>query len=155
MKKVPLSLLSPVAKAHWAHAQFAGMTKYGAWNWRIAGVRASIYLDAIDRHRDAFLSGEELDPVDLTHHLGNIMACCGILLDALAAGKLIDDRPPSVNHRPVYELVEAGMEHLRQAYADKNPRHHTIADTEAKEAAPTAGPPLRGEVGRRIRRLQR
>jgi hypothetical protein len=30
--KIPLWLLSPFAKAHWALAQFAGMCKYGAWN---------------------------------------------------------------------------------------------------------------------------
>ena len=31
-KKVPLWLLSPIAKAQWALGQFAGLIKYGAWN---------------------------------------------------------------------------------------------------------------------------
>lgn len=128
--KVPLSLLSPVAKALWALAHFSGLVKYGAWNWRVAGVRASIYLDAIDRHRDAYLSGEELDPVDGTPHLANIMACAAILLDAKAAGKLVDDRPPSGNIRPMYAFVEDAMKTLREKYADKSPRHYTIADTQ-------------------------
>ncbi len=128
--KVPLSLLSPIAKAMWALAQFSGMVKYGAFNWRVAGVRASIYLDAIDRHRDAYLSGEELDPVDGTHHLANIMACCAILLDARAAGKLTDDRPPSVGIRETYAEVEAQMAVLREQYADKCPRHYSIEDTQ-------------------------
>jgi len=128
--KVPLSLLSPIAKAQWALAQYAGLCKYGAWNWRAIGVRAMIYLDAIDRHRDAYLSGEEFDPVDGTHHLGNIMACCAILLDAAAAGKLIDDRPPSVDIRPTYEAVQTQMAKLREKYEHMQPRHYTIADTE-------------------------
>lgn len=128
--KVPLSLLSPVAKALWAVAQAAGMLKYGAWNWRKAGVRASVYLDAMDRHRDAYLSGEELDPVDGTPHLANIMACCAILLDAKAAGKLTDDRPPSVGIRETYAFVEGRVGGLRKQYEDKNPKHYTIADTE-------------------------
>lgn len=128
--KVPLSLLSPIAKAAWALAQFCGMTKYGAWNWRKAGVRMSIYLDAIDRHRDGLLSGEWYDPVDGTAHLGNIMACCAIILDAHAAGKLIDDRPPSVDMRPMYAEVEARMPVLRRKYEHCKPRHYTIADTE-------------------------
>lgn len=126
--KVPLWLLSPVAKIHWAMAQFAGICKYGAWNWRAAGVRSSVYLSAMQRHMDAYLSGEELDPVDGTHHLGNIMACCGILLDAQAAGKLTDDRPPLVTHRPSVGDAEKLMAKLKEQYKDKAPRHWTIAD---------------------------
>ena len=134
--KVPLWLLSPIAKAHWALGQFAGLLKYGAWNWRIAGIKTSIYLSAMERHMDAYKSGERYDPVDGTHHLGNIMACCAIILDAEAAGKLTDDRPPSVSHRKAYEEVEAQMAVLSRAYADRQPIHYTIADTipvEAKE----------------------
>lgn len=129
-KKVPLWLLSPIAKAHWALGQFAGLLKYGAWNWRVAGVRSSVYLSAMQRHIDAYTSGEEHDPVDGSHHLGNIMACCAILLDAKAAGKLTDDRPPSVGLRETFAEVEAVMGRLRVQYADKAPRHYTIADTE-------------------------
>lgn len=129
-RKVPLWLLSPIAKAHWAVAQFSGLIKYGAWNWRKAGVRKSIYLSAMQRHMDAYLSGEEHDPVDGTKHLGNIMACAAILLDAEAAGKIVDDRPPSVGLREAYAEVEATMSRLREQYADKAPRHYTIEDTE-------------------------
>lgn len=129
-KKVPLWLCSPIAKAHWALAQFCGRIKYGAWNWRIAGVRSSIYLSAAQRHLDAYMSGERLDPVDGTHHLGNLMACAAILLDAEAAGKLIDDRPPSVGVRPAYAEVEATMARLREQYKEHAPRHYTIEDTE-------------------------
>lgn len=130
--KVALWLLSPIAKAAWAVAMFAGQTKYGAWNWRISGVRASVYLSAMHRHMDAYVSGEELDPIDGTPHLGNIMACCAIILDAQAAGKLNDDRPPRVSLRPMYEQVEATMKTLADKYADKKPKHYTIADTEKK-----------------------
>lgn len=128
--RIPLWLLSPIAKAHWALAQLAGMFKYGAWNWRIAGVRSSVYLSAAQRHLDAYLSGEELDPIDGTHHLGNVMACCAILLDARAAGKLTDDRPPSVSLRPAYKELETLIANLREQYADRDPRHFTIRDTE-------------------------
>lgn len=128
-KKIPLWLLSPIAKMHWAIGQFAGLLKYGAWNWRAAGVRSSVYLSAIQRHADAYASGEEFDPVDGSHHLGNIMACCAILLDAKEAGKLIDDRPPSVGLRTAYNWGEDVMERLKRQYHDKAPRHYTIADT--------------------------
>ncbi len=128
-KKVPLWLLSPVAKAKWAVCQFVGLSKYGAWNWREAGVRSSVYLSAMQRHMDAYLSGEEVDPVDGTPHLGHIMACCAILLDAEAAGKLTDDRPPSVGIREIYAETEAQMARAKENYGHMNPRHYTIADT--------------------------
>lgn len=134
-KKVALALLSPIASAHWSLAQYAGLLKYGSWNWRAAGVRSSVYLSAMKRHMDAYISGEEVDPVDGTHHLGNVMACAAILLDAQAAGKLTDDRPPSVGLRETYAFVEAGMARLKEQYADKSPRHYTIADSRAAAMA--------------------
>ena len=84
----------------------------------------------MERHIEAYKSGEEFDPVDGTHHLGNIMACAAILLDARAAGKLTDDRPPSVSHRAAIAEGEALIVKLREQYKDRAPRHFTIADTE-------------------------
>lgn len=144
--KAPLHLCSPVAKTHWAMAQFAGMAKYGAWNWRLCGVRASVYLAAMERHMDAFKSGEELDPTDGTHHLGNVMACAAIILDAAAAGMLVDDRPPRLDIRPVYTAAEGLASRLIAQYKDKSPRHATIADVIIPQApkAPTFGDPVIG-----------
>jgi hypothetical protein len=127
-KKVPLTLLSPIASAHWALAQYAGQSKYGSWNWRAAGVRSSVYISAIKRHIDAYNSGEQHDPVDGTHHLGNIMACAAILLEAETIGNLTDDRPPRVDMRPTYEFVERQMGVLREKYGHMEPKHWTIAD---------------------------
>lgn len=126
--KVPVWLCSAIAKAHWALGQFAGLCKYGAWNWRVAGVRASVYISAMGRHIDAYTNGERLDPTDGTHHLGNVMACCAILLEAEAIGKLTDDRPPRADIREAYAEVQAGMAKLKVLYADKAPKHWTIAD---------------------------
>lgn len=128
--KLPLWLLSPIAKAHWCAAQYAGLMKYGAWNWRAAGVRASIYLSAMERHLEAWKSGEEIDPTDGTHHMGNIMACAAILLEAQAIDKLTDDRPPAFSHRVALAQAEAAVARLQSQYATLNPRHWTIADTE-------------------------
>jgi hypothetical protein len=134
--KVPLWLLSPVAKAAWAMAQFVGKVKYGAWNWRGTQVLASVYLSAAMRHLDAYLSGETYDPDDGTHHLGNVMACCAILLDAAACGKLIDDRPPSESHRPAYKDAEAIVAPTEKRYADRKVKHWTIADSVAGATLP-------------------
>ena len=126
-KRVPLALQSPIASAHWALAQYAGMLKYQAWNWRAAGVRSSVYLSAMKRHIDAYISGEEHDPVDGTHHLGNVMACAAIILDAAAAGKLTDDRPPSVGLRDTYKFVEDQMAALRERYKHIEQHPYTIS----------------------------
>lgn len=134
-EKVPLGLLSENAKAHWAFAQFVGMCKYGQGNYRAIPVKAMVYASALERHLDGFKSGEEFDPADGTHHLGAIMACCAILIDAKAAGKLIDDRLPSLSIRDTYAYIEKQMGVIRKKYADKKPRHFTIADTEQLQAA--------------------
>ena len=127
-KKLALHLLSPIAEAHWVVAQYAGMLKYGAWNWRAAGVRSSVYISAARRHLAAYTSGEEFDPVDGSHHLGNVMACCAILLEAREIGKLTDDRPPCFSHRSAYKWAEDQMAALKVQYADKAPKHYTIGD---------------------------
>jgi hypothetical protein len=128
--RIPLWLLSPFAKAHWAIAQFAGLAKYGAWNWRKSGVRASIYISAAERHLDAWKSGEEFDPIDGSHHLGNVMACVAILIEAQECSKLVDDRPPSLSLRPAYERLAGVLARLRGQYKDRAPQHFTIAETE-------------------------
>lgn len=87
-----------------------------------------MYLSAAQRHLDAYLSGEEVDPIDGTDHRSNVMACMAILIDAEAAGKLKDDRPPSVCVRSTYGECELLMAKLQKQYKDRLPRHYTIAD---------------------------
>jgi len=129
--KLPSHLVSPIVKAYQAISHFLGNVKYGAWNYRGAGARASVYKAALDRHVDAWWEGEEIDPVDGTPHLANALACIGILIDAKHSGKLVDDRPPSL-HGELTKLrseFEALMPKIRERYADKAPYHYTIADS--------------------------
>ena len=92
--KVPLHLVPPSAAHYLALAFKDGAAKYGPYNWRLKGVSASVYVSAARRHMDAFWDGEDLSPDALVHHLGHVMACCAILLDAASVGMLNDDRPP-------------------------------------------------------------
>ena len=132
--KLPLHLVSPIVKAYQAIAHFLGNVKYGAWNYRVCGARASIYKSALERHIDAWWEGEELDPVDGTPHLANALCCINILIDSKHSHNLVDDRPPSRAEElaKVRAEFEALMPKIRAKYADKNPRHYTIADTEVK-----------------------
>jgi hypothetical protein len=133
--KLPSHLVSPIVKAYEAIAHFLGNVKYGAWNFRRASVKASVYKSALDRHMDAFWEGEWYDPVDGTPHLANAKACLNILIEAHHAGTLIDDRPPSLHGElaKVRAEFEALMPKIREKYKDKAPRHFTIADTEMEQ----------------------
>jgi hypothetical protein len=88
-------------------AMLSGACKYGGHNWRAIGVRSDVYYDAMQRHLMAWWEGETLDPESGAPHLAHVAACCVILLDAEAAGKLTDNRPPIVGNpsQAVQELV--------------------------------------------------
>jgi hypothetical protein len=91
--KVDFTIIPHSAKVQWALAQMDGVTKYGAYNWRVEPVQVMTYLSAAERHLDAFREGEEVADDSLVHHLGHVMACCAIIIDAMAVGKAIDNRP--------------------------------------------------------------
>lgn len=132
--KLPLHLVSPIVKAYQAISHFLGNVKYGAWNYRAGGARASVYKSALERHVDAWWEGEDYDPVDDTPHLANALACLNILIEAKHSQNLVDDRPPSRRDQlaALRAEFEALMPRIRARYADKDPRHFTIADTEGQ-----------------------
>lgn len=127
--KIPLAIVSEIAVAEEALALVEGGCKYGDYNYRGTAVRASIYMHAARRHLACWFNGEERDPVTGVHHLGSARACLGILLDAQAIDKLVDDRPPSNPQiKAILDGLEAKVKHLQQMHADKSPKHWTIAD---------------------------
>jgi len=93
-KKVPLELVPPTAIHYCAMAMEDGARKYGPYNWRKIPVSVTPYYAAAKRHLDAFFDGEECASDSGVEHVAHAMACCAILLDAMACGVLIDDRPP-------------------------------------------------------------
>ena len=109
-KKPPLGLIPSPALVELAVAMALGAKKYGPYNWRKDGVSSSIYLDAAERHLRAFLDGEDTDPESGASHLGHVMACCAILIDARACGTLNDNRPPP---SPFADLVRAFAERVQ------------------------------------------
>lgn len=130
--KAPLSLVPLAAIEEEALALAEGLLKYGLSNWRWAGVRTSVYLDAALRHLFKFRDGQDRDPETLVHHLGNVRACCGIILDAIQAGSLTDDRPVrnlgAIDH--LNENSEIVMANLRELFKDCDPEHRTIGHFE-------------------------
>lgn len=127
-RKLPIGLVPDTLVAFAATAFAEGALKYGRFNWRVAGVRASIYNDAMERHRMRWWNGEDADPATRVKHLASIIACAGILLDAELNGMLTDDRPPAVEMGPQLDALAATVAHLREAFKDHAPRQWTIAD---------------------------
>ena len=70
-----------------------GGLKYGPFNWRKNSVAASVYVDAAERHLSLWNAGEDDDDESKVTHLAHVRACCGILIDAIETGNLVDDRP--------------------------------------------------------------
>lgn len=93
MSKPGISSIPPIALLHCGRGMDDGKEKYGLMNWREHEVSASVYYNAAFRHLAAWYEGEQCAPDSGVHHLGHVMACCAILLDAEAQGQLNDDRP--------------------------------------------------------------
>jgi hypothetical protein len=70
--------------------------KYGRHNYRVAGVRASVYYDAVFRH--FFLQwwdqGEDIDSASGLNHIVKTIAGLCVLYDSILQGNFVDDRPP-------------------------------------------------------------
>lgn len=95
IKKPQLGLLPGAGKIYGALAMADGAVKYGPYNWRDKKVRYTIYLDAIERHLLALRDREDVAADSGIPHLGHIIACAGILADAVEGGFILDDRPLS------------------------------------------------------------
>ncbi len=126
--KLPLHLVPTTMIAMSCIAFLNGALKYGRANWRRAGVRSSIYVDAAKRHLDAWFEGEECDPDDGVPNLAVALACIGIIVDAQAADMLTDDRMVPGGWRPLLDDLTPHVKRLKALHADKSPRHWTIED---------------------------
>lgn len=130
-KKLGTTVVPDVVKFYCALGNLEGLLKYGANNWSHAGVRCSVYLDALDRHIAKFKAGEWADPKTRVPHLASALACIGIILDANMREKIVDDRPPA-NPALIRWLdrAEENVRHLQELFADCNPEHYTMASTQ-------------------------
>lgn len=94
-KKVPISVVSMPVLGEVALALLEGARKYGRHNYREAGVRASVYIDAVMmRHLGPFWEGEDIDPDSGLSHITKAIAGLVVLRDSMIQGNWEDDRPP-------------------------------------------------------------
>jgi hypothetical protein len=110
VRKPPLHLIPPAAEILESAVMALGAKKYGAFNWRTANVKASVYIAAARRHLVQWFDGQDDDAESGVSHLAHARACLGILLDALATGHLVDDRPSPGASAELIEQLTAPAE---------------------------------------------
>lgn len=93
-KKPSLTVLPMPALYEVAAAFMEGAAKYRRHNWREAGIRTSVYVDAAFRHLTSFWEGEDTDPDSGLSHVSKAIAGLMILRDAMMRDNVTDDRPP-------------------------------------------------------------
>lgn len=128
ISKAPMSTVSAAVLMEVGVAMLEGASKYGRHNYRAAGVRASVYYDALMRHAMAWWEGEDLDPDSGMSHVTKAIATLVVLRDAMIQDKFTDDRPP--RSAPFLPALNDTAAALLVKHADKHPRHYTIADSE-------------------------
>lgn len=117
IRKVPLSTVSAPVLAEVGVAMLEGARKYGRHNYRVAGVRTSVYYDASLRHLMQFWEGEDTDPDSGLSHITKAIAGLVVLRDAMINDKLVDDRPPKAKQGFIRDLEE-NVNELFDKYPD-------------------------------------
>lgn len=121
--RLDLSLFPATATAYGALAMTEGDLKYGGYNYRTIGVKASIYYAAANRHLDKWFNGEYNDSKTGVPHLASVLACIGILIDSIECGKLNDDRPPKCDITVLFDSMEKKVTHLQKLFPSGLERH--------------------------------
>ena len=136
--KLPMSLFPSTAIAYGCLGCLEGMLKYGLVNWRVAGIRMSIYLDAAERHHAKLKNGEWADVATQVPHLSSLLACYAIIADAKTCGRLLDDRPIPAPVGALIQELEAVVPHLKDLFKDRHPKHYTIEPVTQEPSCPSS-----------------
>jgi hypothetical protein len=129
--RLDLSLFPASARAYGALAMVEGDLKYGGYNYREAGVQASVYYAAANRHLDKWFNGEWSDQKTGVPHLASAIACIAVLIDAVECGKMFDNRPPKCDMALLLNKMEDKVAHLQKLFHDGPGRYTEIHNKEA------------------------
>lgn len=135
VKRPPLSTISAPVMMEIGVAMLEGARKYGRHNYRVAGVKASVYYDACERHMMRWWEGEDIDPESGLNHVVKAIASLVVLRDAMINGMVTDDRPPPAKEGWFEELTEVAAR-IIERYPDP------VAPYTAARPHPLAGDPI-------------
>lgn len=110
--RVPMSMVPRTLMLFAAMGFAEGDSKYVAYNFRVAGVRASVYISAFDRHWTKYINGQWADPKTRVPHLASCASCLSILIDGHVQGNINDDRPPPVDLDAEFARAEEIIQHV-------------------------------------------
>ena len=122
IKKVPFSVIPANVIGELGLALLEGARKYGRHNWRVVGVRASVYFDAAMRHLTAFWEGQDIDPDSGLSHITKAIATLTVLRDAMLNNNWEDDRPPPLTEGWINDLNKKAAEVIER-YPDAKAAH--------------------------------
>lgn len=95
-----------------------GARKYGRHNYRVAGVRASVYVDAAMGHIGQWWEGEDIDKDSGLSHIAKAICSLFVLRDAMIQDMLTDDRPPKGNLDAVRDQLQAAVDEIFTRHPD-------------------------------------
>ena len=100
-----------------------GSMKYGRHNYRIVGVRTSVYVDATMGHILDFWEGETTDPDSGLHHITKAIASLIVLRDAQMRNMCEDDRPPTSDVKGDRARLQVVVDNLFTKYPNPKPAY--------------------------------
>ena len=124
IKKAPLSTIPAGVLMEVGLAMLEGARKYGRHNYRKAGVRASVYYDALQRHIMAWWEGEDNDPDSGLSHITKALASLTVLKDSMNNGNWVDDRPPKI--KPFIKELNKKAEEIIERYPNALPPYTEV-----------------------------
>lgn len=130
IRKAPMSTVSAPVLAEIGVGMLEGAAKYGRHNYRIVGVRSSVYYDATMRHLMSWWEGEDIDPESGMSHITKAITSLVVLRDSQIQGTVTDDRAP--RSAEFYPALNKLAGEIIDRHAEKSPRHYTIADEVTK-----------------------
>lgn len=115
---VPTTVLAEVGVG-----MLEGARKYGRHNYRVAGVRASVYLDASMGHLMQWWEGEDIDADSGLSHITKAICSLFVLRDAMIQDMLTDDRPPKGNLDVLRADLQRRVDEIFARYPDPLPAY--------------------------------
>ena len=125
IRKVPMSAVPLPVLYEVGLAMLEGC-KYGRHNYRIAGVRASVYYDALWRHIGAWWEGEDIDEKSGLPHIVKAIATLVVLRDSQIAENWVDDRPPIIIDSQFWDKVNENASAIVDSIKEPIPAYTQI-----------------------------
>ena len=121
VRKVPLSVVPSGVMLEVGLGMLEGARKYGRHNYRVAGVRASVYYDAAQRHLIDWWEGTDLDQDSGLSHVTKAITALVVLRDAMQNEMWTDDRPPPLKNKNFMQEMNEKAAAIIDKYPDPLP----------------------------------